>query len=119
MSANNPAVLPAESCREVPEIAPISQISPLVLTCRAVCTDHGAFVVINVYCPNAGPAPERPRLAIKMRFLEALKRKADALASAGREARRLTAEQRCAPERRPSLQYSTIWLPATASCTAG
>ena len=67
-----------------------------MLTRRAVCTDHGAFVVINVYCPNAGPAPERPRLAIKMRFLEALKRKADALASAGREARRLPAERRCA-----------------------
>ena len=47
-------------------------------------------MVINVYCPNAGPAPERPRLAIKMRFLEALKRKADTLASAGREARRTT-----------------------------
>ena len=54
-----------------------------------MCTDHGAFVVINVYCPNAGPAPERPRLAIKMRFLEALKRKADALAASGREARHL------------------------------
>ena len=66
-----------------------------------MCTDHGAFVVINVYCPNAGPAPERPRLAIKMRFLEALKRKADALASAGREARTLPAGERSALELGP------------------
>ena len=53
--------------------------------CRALCTDHGAFVVINVYCPNAGSPPERARLPIKMRFLEALKRKADELAASGRE----------------------------------
>ena len=52
---------------------------------RALCTDHGAFVVINVYCPNAGSPPERARLPIKMRFLEALKRKADELAALGRE----------------------------------
>ena len=56
-----------------------------LLRCRALYTDHGAFVVINVYCPNAGSPPERARLPIKMRFLEALKRKADALVASGRE----------------------------------
>ena len=52
---------------------------------RVVLTDHGAFVLINVYVPNAGPAPERPRAAYKYKFLEALKTKAVALRDAGRE----------------------------------
>ena len=54
---------------------------------RVVCTDHGAFVLINVYVPNAGSPPERPRLPVKLRFLEAIKRKADALTASGRQAR--------------------------------
>lgn len=52
---------------------------------RVVLTDHGAFVLINVYVPNAGPAPERPRAAYKYKFLEALKTKAVSLRDAGRE----------------------------------
>jgi len=87
-----------------------------MLARRAVCTDHGAFVVINVYCPNAGPAPERPRLAIKMRFLEALKRKADDLAS-GREACELDAEQQCFLELWPSHHSLTTMMPVMASYT--
>ena len=39
---------------------------------RALLTDHGAFVVLNVYVPNAGEAPARERLPAKMRFLRAL-----------------------------------------------
>ena len=49
-------------------------------------TDHGAFVLINVYVPNAGPAPERPRAAFKCRFLQALHSKAVQLRDAGRQA---------------------------------
>lgn len=55
------------------------------LICRTVLTDHGAFVLINVYLPNAGPSPARPRAAFKYRFLEALKAKVLQLRSQGRE----------------------------------
>ena len=50
-------------------------------------TDHGAFVLINVYVPNAGPGPERARSAYKFKFLEALKLKALRLREAGQEVR--------------------------------
>ena len=53
--------------------------------CRIVLTDHGTFVLINVYAPNAGPAPERPRAAYKCRFLQALHSKAVKLRDAGRQ----------------------------------
>ena len=56
-----------------------------VVCCRVVLTDHGAFVLINVYAPNAGPAPERPRAAYKYKFLEALKAKAIGLREAGQQ----------------------------------
>ena len=64
---------------------------------RCVLTDHGAFVLINVYVPNAGdhnrdPQLNRPRLPFKLRFLRALRRKCDALVEAGREVGR-----RCMP----------------------
>jgi exodeoxyribonuclease III len=57
---------------------------------RVMVTDHGAFVLVNVYVPNAGDAPKgrpdaKPRLAYKLRFLDALRRRCDALAAAGRE----------------------------------
>lgn len=40
---------------------------------RCVVTDHGSFVVFNVYVPNAGDdADGRPRLQYKLRFLRAL-----------------------------------------------
>ena len=41
---------------------------------RVLLTDHGDFVLFNVYCPNAG-GEGRPRLEFKRRFLEALWRK--------------------------------------------
>ena len=53
--------------------------------CRVVLTDLGAFVLINVYAPNAGPAPERPRAAFKCKFLQALHSKAIQLRDAGRQ----------------------------------
>ena len=53
--------------------------------CRVVITDHGSFVLINVYVPNAGDRPARARLAFKLRFLAALKRKADSLREQSRE----------------------------------
>ncbi|PRW56659.1 Exodeoxyribonuclease III [Chlorella sorokiniana] len=52
---------------------------------RIVLTDHGAFVMINVYVPNAGDRPARARLPYKLRFLEALRRKCDDLTAAGRQ----------------------------------
>lgn len=40
---------------------------------RLICTDHGSFVLLNVYVPNAGDHEEgRPRLDYKLRYLEAL-----------------------------------------------
>ena len=50
-----------------------------------VVTDHGHFVLINVYVPNAGGKPERPRLATKLDFLRLLKAKADGFLEQGRE----------------------------------
>ena len=57
----------------------------LIVKCRVVLTDHGAFVLINVYAPNAGGGPEGPRAAYKYKFLEALRAKALALQDAGRQ----------------------------------
>jgi exonuclease III len=59
--------------------------------CRVVITDHSHFVLVNVYVPNAGDRPDRPRLQYKLRFLEALKQKCDALVAQGREVRGLAA----------------------------
>lgn len=40
---------------------------------RLIYTDHGSFVLLNVYVPNAGDHDEgRPRLDYKMRYLKAL-----------------------------------------------
>jgi exonuclease III len=50
-----------------------------------VVTDHGHFVLINVYVPNAGGKPDRPRLATKLDFLRLLKAKADGFLEQGRE----------------------------------
>ncbi len=44
----------------------------LALCLRVVETDHGAFVLINTYVPNAGGARAgRPRADFKLRFLQA------------------------------------------------
>lgn len=51
-----------------------------------VLTDLGAFVLINVYVPNAGDrSGDGERTAFKVRFLTALKEKCDALVAAGRQ----------------------------------
>jgi exonuclease III len=43
---------------------------------RIVETDHGSFVLVNVYVPNAGDREEgRPRLDFKIRFLQSLQQK--------------------------------------------
>jgi exodeoxyribonuclease III len=52
---------------------------------RIVLTDHGEFVLINVYVPNAGERPNRPRLPMKLRFLAALRDRCEHLAAEGRE----------------------------------
>eukprot|EP00270_Netrium_digitus_P009905 TRINITY_DN3044_c0_g2_i1.p1 TRINITY_DN3044_c0_g2~~TRINITY_DN3044_c0_g2_i1.p1 ORF type:complete len:251 (-),score=50.16 TRINITY_DN3044_c0_g2_i1:448-1170(-) len=42
---------------------------------RVMCTDHGRFVLVNVYAPNAGERDEgRPHLEWKLRFLDELQR---------------------------------------------
>lgn len=50
-------------------------------------TDHGSFVLFNVYVPNAGDRPERARLPAKLSFLSALKERVDELRGAGRQVR--------------------------------
>lgn len=51
---------------------------------RVMVTDHGPFVVFNVYAPNAGDSSAgRPRLAYKLRFLRALRAKMLLAASGG------------------------------------
>lgn len=52
---------------------------------RLIETDHGSFILINVYAPNAGDEEQgRPRLGFKLSFLKALKRKCDELVCSGR-----------------------------------
>lgn len=54
---------------------------------RLVVTDHGAFVLLNAYVPNAGDHPVRPRLSYKLAFLRALRAKMDELTQGqGRQA---------------------------------
>lgn len=54
---------------------------------RRICvTDHGHFVLINVYVPNAGGGNKtEARLRAKLDFLHLLADKADGLAADGRE----------------------------------
>ncbi|GJP53860.1 hypothetical protein CLOM_g12985 [Closterium sp. NIES-68] len=47
-------------------------------------TEHGRFVLLNVYVPNAGERKHgRPRLRRKMAFLRALRRECDAIRASG------------------------------------
>jgi exonuclease III len=48
-------------------------------------TDHGTFVLFNLYVPNAGDRPARARLPAKLSFLAALKERVDDLLGAGRQ----------------------------------
>ncbi len=59
----------------------------LLAGCRVVVTDHGAFVLLNVYVPNAGDRKREggERVDFKCRFLSALKEKADSFVASGRE----------------------------------
>jgi exodeoxyribonuclease III len=51
---------------------------------RVVMTDHGSFVLLNVYVPNAGEAPARERLPQKMRFLNYIRNYAQNVRSKGK-----------------------------------
>ena len=58
--------------------------------CRIVITDHGSFVLLNVYVPNAGKKENEvisERADLKIRFLHALKEKCDSLREEGRKVR--------------------------------
>lgn len=53
---------------------------------RLMETDHGNFILINVYVPNEGEMTEgRPRLNFKLRFLKALKCRCDDIVNSGKE----------------------------------
>lgn len=54
---------------------------------RIVMTDHGTFVLLNIYVPNGGDRPARARVGYKLDFLRALRRRADAWRAQGREVR--------------------------------
>lgn len=54
-------------------------------TRRSIWTDHGNFVLFNVYVPNAGDRPERARLQAKVAFLQSLKERVDVLVGSGRQ----------------------------------
>jgi len=83
---------------ECPRAPPACCLSvPLLAHCRVVVTDHGSFVLFNVYVPNAGDRPERARLPAKLSFLSALKERVDELRGAGRQVRRQgVVRQHCA-----------------------
>jgi exonuclease III len=48
-------------------------------------TDHGSFVLFNVYVPNAGDRPARSRLPAKLSFLAGLREQVEELRGAGRQ----------------------------------
>ncbi|GBG89045.1 hypothetical protein CBR_g48654 [Chara braunii] len=51
---------------------------------RVICTDHGSFMLVNVYVPNAGEKPLRPRIDFKMKFLRMLRNKCDEFVRKGK-----------------------------------
>ena len=75
--------------------------SPFAGEGRIVETDFGpqAFVLINVYIPNAGERPDRPRLATKLKFLKSLKAHCETLAAQGRRVLLVGDFNVCADER--------------------
>ncbi|EFJ48590.1 hypothetical protein VOLCADRAFT_104648 [Volvox carteri f. nagariensis] len=78
---------------------------------RFVLTDHGAFVLLNVYVPNAGDRPERARLPYKLAFLRALRTKMDELTALGRQVV-LVGDLNIAAERRdvhPTLDFDSMY----------
>eukprot|EP01044_Picomonas_judraskeda_P003432 COSAG03_NODE_282_length_9474_cov_2.398720_7_plen_595_part_00 len=52
---------------------------------RAVLTDHGSFVLVNVYCPAFGREDQGGRAGFKKRFHEALTARCEALLRRGRQ----------------------------------
>jgi exonuclease III len=78
-----------------------SSSSPFAGEGRIVETDFGpqAFILINVYVPNAGERPDRPRLATKLSFLKSLKAHCEALAAEGRRVLLVGDFNVCADER--------------------
>ncbi len=56
--------------------------------CRVIVSDHGSFVLLNVYVPNAGKKDDNvisERADLKIRFLHALKEKCDSLRQEGKK----------------------------------
>ena len=52
---------------------------------RVLATDHGTFVLFNLYAPNAGERPARARLGFKLQWFAALRERIDKLLDEGRE----------------------------------
>ena len=74
----------AGSCMQLLTVTHRASLFRIVSRC--VITDLGAFVLINVYVPNAGDRKtDNGRTDLKVRFLDALKQKADVFRDAGRE----------------------------------
>lgn len=84
-----------------PNISEPTTCSPFAGEGRIVETDFGpqAFVLINVYIPNAGGRPDRPRLATKLKFLKSLKAHCETLAAQGRRVLLVGDFNVCADER--------------------
>ena len=61
----------------------------MLYCCRIIVSDHGSFVLLNVYVPNAGKRKEgmSERADLKIRFLHALKAKCNAIREEGKEVR--------------------------------
>ncbi len=79
------------SCTQAPHVWWLTSAA-----CRCVVTDLGAFVLINVYAPNAGDRKsDNGRIDYKVRFLDALKHKADLFRDAGKEVYKISF---CQPE---------------------
>jgi hypothetical protein len=79
-----------------------------------VVTDLQAFVLINVYVPNAGSrSGDSARVDFKVRFLKALKEKCDSLSAAGRQACTSLCAAAIRTYHRPELPSNTVVQPLT------
>lgn len=52
---------------------------------RLLITDHGEYIIVNVYAPNAGERPARSRLGFKLSWFSALKDKLSCFIRQGKQ----------------------------------
>ena len=82
---------------------------------RCVLTDHGSFVLFNVYAHSTGDDPDGSKQAHKLTFLRALRRRMQALRQAGRVV--LLAGDLNIAWRSVDVPWRVAMVPAATLCT--